>query len=684
MKEVLKFLRSFFNKQEFAAKDGKLQLTDEQTTRLADAGITADKLEKLLATGAKELDLEEAQAAAKLEVTAANADAQAKSDLLASEKAEKEKLQKQIEDLKAANQLLADIPEPQTPLTVVSNNKATHNGWMFGSHTGTHFMGMNHDFYSRAKWYNNTALELGKGHKPELMGEKLDQDPAFLAELKADFKKYALDLSARYRTLKSKNHLPALRTAMKNFKQDGDVQKFAAAGDIDFSDLDSNLGAYYYIRRQDALIAYIESLPNIETIFPARYGIADGEVLIDAFTGRSTTQAYKTGRVFKGEVKMQDNIAKVKDVMFKYIFKDLKDLEAQYSYYLWDDDGSSPIKFSFIEWVIARSTENLMNEKNERAVIGTRVDPNAVAGESAHHLYASDGVLTTMDILKTENRVYIDTSKNDYDETTILDYVENFVRNVWRAIGVQSLQGWALYMNANDIPDFLNAYNEKYGDNTDYVGDMLMVRNFNVSVIIGVPNMGTNRYDMWITPINNFRTLRNFAGEELQYYFEREFEEMYAMSYWKEGTRPVKPGLKYASQAALVSGVKATRGKNTTIWANDPFTELAVDATTADTEVNVKFRSIANTGATALTDFENATEGVLYTLECGDLTNATTVAQALKFANITAAWTPTAVGDYLRVIYDPVADEFLEYDRKVGGTVTVNNALVTPAYVDKI
>ena len=80
--------------------------------------------------------------------------------------------------------------------------------------------------------------------------------------------------------------------------------------------------------------------------------------------------------------------------------------------------------------------------------------------------------------------------------------------------------------------------------------------------------------------------------------------------------------------------------------------------------------------AKALTDITGAKAGVAYIIECGSTTNATTIAKADKFSTITEAYTPTAVGDYIMVILNS-AGKFLELERQVGGTRTVN-ALVQP------
>ena len=61
--------------------------------------------------------------------------------------------------------------------------------------------------------------------------------------------------------------------------------------------------------------------------------------------------------------------------------------------------------------------------------------------------------------------------------------------------------------------------------------------------------------------------------------------------------------------------------------------------------------------------------------ECGSLTNATTIAKSGKFSEITAAYTPTAVGDYIMLVLNADKTKFLELERMVGGTRTINAAL---------
>jgi hypothetical protein len=87
---------------------------------------------------------------------------------------------------------------------------------------------------------------------------------------------------------------------------------------------------------------------------------------------------------------------------------------------------------------------------------------------------------------------------------------------------------------------------------------------------------------------------------------------------------------------------------------------LAADATTVNADHGKHFVTIANTGATALTDILNAVDGDIYMLEGGSDTNATTIAKAGKFSRISDAMVLGA-GEWIKVRYNGL--KFVELDR---------------------
>ena len=100
--------------------------------------------------------------------------------------------------------------------------------------------------------------------------------------------------------------------------------------------------------------------------------------------------------------------------------------------------------------------------------------------------------------------------------------------------------------------------------------------------------------------------------------------------------------------------------RETAASASAPATiALAEDATTADASLGTHFVTVANSGATAFTNFTNAIIDEIYTLEGGSSTDATTVANSGNFV-LTGAFTASA-GAYLKVKYN--GSKFIEVAR---------------------
>jgi hypothetical protein len=256
-----------------------------------------------------------------------------------------------------------------------------------------------------------------------------------------------------------------------------------------------------------------------------------------------------------------------------------------------------------------------------------------------------------------------------------VDFVWEMVREVFRKRG--RLTGLSLFMNDMDVYDYLEGTRNKYGKDTDFGGEQLEIKNFIYNSIVRVPNMGINRKDIFLAPTDSFELLEDRPGEFFAYYFQRDLEELMVCSYAKEGTH-VFGGRQFDSKADMVK----SRGKYSLVFRNFPVDLLEDGDVEADAFNNVMVQSANNTSSTNFTGWDNATEGDVYWFFCGGTTNATTVNKANKFSNITTTFTPTAIGDYLKVIYDPKDDKYIEIERKVGGSVSVNENAKAPEYVE--
>lgn len=530
---------------------------------------------------------------------------------------EKVKIQKQtIETLEQQE----DKPKPKN----VSAKIVPITG---GVTTDKYLYGIQAPMFDMSKPWNQVAAT----RQPS--AGRFDED--YEEGFKTEFGKYGKSLAKRIAKLQSTGELNGLKMEA-----------------LDFTGFDgTGWGEQYIVRRQDALIAYLRTLPSVTSIFPVRYNVQDKMEMTNSFL-TDFSQAYQSGEVFKGKHSVEPMLAEVFDVMFKHQFTDMKTLEKEYIGYL-NREGSDPMKWSMIEWLMSQTLRKLLNEQNERRIKGAAIP--AITGKAGHHLFGSDGLIRKMLFKYVADGLLTPFSTiNTYVQATVLDVIETMVETVNQLIP-EGLEGYRLYMNEKHIPWYLKAYETNYGTKLDYTGAELTVKHYSIGGIVGVPNMGNSCFLM-ITMPENVEFYEDLPGEMAGVYFERRLENLIAASWWKEGVGAYMVGKKNGTQADQF------------IFINDPFSTVAADATTIDVSGNNYFKTSANTGETVLTDLTNKKEGVVYRIVCGATANATKTAKANLFAGVDA-WVPTAVGDYLEVYWDSTLDsgngQFVEVDRKV-------------------
>jgi hypothetical protein len=493
-------------------------------------------------------------------------------------------------------------------------------------HTKEHLFGIPADMYLMSKPWN----EITATGQPRRSWSK-DEKKAFRNE----FDNYGESIANRINHLHSMGLLGTLRKD---------------ASSVDYSGFDSTgWGQEYVIRRQDALISYIKALPTVADIFPVRYNVQNKMIMTNSFL-TDFSQSYQSGKIYKGSFTMVPEEAIVHDAMFKHLFENLKTLEKEYIGYL-NREGSDPIKWNFIEWLMVETLKKLHNEQEARRILGVRIEP--ITGTAGHFMFASDGVLRRLQSYVDAFKLNPFTDLNTYTSSTILAYVESLAEKVNQIL--PNLRGWKLYMNEKHLPWYLADFRTTYGTDMDFKGGEITVRNYGLDAIVPVPNMG-NSCMMWVTMPGNIELYEDLPGEMEKMYFERELESLIVASWWKEGVGAYMTGKKFTTLALLQADLR----KNMWIFVNDPVTALIAGATTADGSVNTRFKTINNSGATAITDITNAEEGVVYRITCGGVTNATTIAKASKFSELSAAWIPTAVGDYLEVYWNSTTSKFVE------------------------
>lgn len=435
---------------------------------------------------------------------------------------------------------------------------------------------------------------------------------------------------------------------------------------------DAKVGNQYVIRRQDALIARVLMKRDVTQYFPVRYGIQDHDLIFNAFF-TEVSQAYQKGEIYKGSIAIEPEMGHVDDLMIKMKFGPMKEIERMYIGYL-NKEGSDPIKWSMIEFCVLNSLENAQVEQNKRRIRGIYIAPETgVAGSS---MTASTGLIYTLLRYAHENKMKLhDNSEyRAYTSADMLETVQAFCADVLASVSEDDdLNNHVVYLNSNHQAWWIANVRATYGKDLDFQGpnSYLNVVPDQKFRIIWLPYLGKLPF-MFMQQEGNIQMLENLPGEMLTLWMEEQMEMVRGWSTWKEGCSASFVGRRFTSKAAL----DANNYVMQQIFMNKFSVDLAADATTADATKGIWFVTAANTAAKALTDITGAKAGVAYIIECGSTTNATTIAKADKFSTLTAAYTPTAVGDYIMVILNSEG-KFIELERQVGGTRTVN-ALVQP------
>lgn len=528
-----------------------------------------------------------------------------------------------IDEMKKTINTLGNQAQPEQPEATV-----TETIRISGPHTATHAFGVQHEMFAADKRWNKIAMT---GTIPSAATSKDE------AAFKDAFTDYAESLASRYAMLASTGMLEQVK-----------------AGTMDYDLIkDEELGTRYFLRRQDALIARITSFPSLAGIFPTRSNIQDGDVLTNVLF-KELSQAYQAGHQSKGHVSFVPEKAQVHNVMFKYLFEDMKWIETSYLGYL-NTAGSDPVKWSMIEWLVLQFAQKIAAEQIERQVLGYRVEP--VKGKNHPANFAATGLIHRLFSYFDDHKVlpFRDAGLATYTADNIGDVLKAFMDEITEV--VKNPREYTVYVNAKHMPWFKSWYKDNYGQLANFTGTEFVVPDHE-NPIVFVPAMGNLPF-IFATIPGNLQLLENIPGEAYKVGFQRDLEEVWAFSYWKGGAGATFSGVPRKTLAELEAADYADQ----IIFMNWPAVAVAADETTVDAKKGMIFRTGENTKATALTDIVNAREGVIYRIEAGAAANATSIAKEGKFSEISAAWSPTAVGEYIKLYYDAETQKFHDVAR---------------------
>lgn len=542
---------------------------------------------------------------------------------------------------------LAKKPEEDKPAQTITVSPVSING--FGN-TPKYLFGVEHPMFSmQDRWNKIAANPRAAAALPEV-----DEQVDGVAFYKAAYG-FAKSLKARYQYLQENKLLDAPALAAGKYATNYEGVDNAGVGD------------QFIVLRQDALIARVLQLRDMTQYFPVVYGYQDRGLVFNAFFDE-VSQAYQTGEVFKGGMKIENHMGYVDDAMIKMEWGPMKELERKYIGYL-NKEGSDPIKWTMIEYQLLNTLTTAQVEQNKRRMRGIYVKPEA--GVAGSYLNAGTGILYTLlrYVHQYDIKPHVDEDYRSYTQATMLAAVQEFLADVRSTVTEDmDIDQHVIYLNKNHQGWWIKNVRTTYGKDTDFTGPMgaLNVVPDTTTHIIWLPYLGQLPFMMLHQP-GNLQFLEYIPGEMLAMKMQEQMEQVRAWSTWKEGCSASFTGRRFDSRDAM--------DKNAYEW-QQIFINLFAATIKDKVDGNDGFWQVtgATTTADTITDIVNAKNGVAYCIEAGVAEHLPKIAKSGKFANISDAFTASKVGDYIMVIIGNDGN-FRELERCVGGKRTINKEL---------
>ncbi|WP_289860823.1 hypothetical protein [uncultured Muribaculum sp.] len=447
----------------------------------------------------------------------------------------------------------------------------------------------------------------------------------------------------------------------------------AAASSVDYSTLQDDLGAFYRTPWRERIQSFLVKLPTIETIFPLESGYQDLATLVNIWLGEFSQADNTIGSNFdnvtKGNYDFGTETLRMFSVMFAHKFQNLAQLEKTWIGSL-NREGSDPLKWSFIEYLLAETAKKLHNEREMRRVNGVRKNPNP--NQPGRAMEAADGFY---EFIRKKVDGHIDNTPDGGTTGKVVYQIKPFALPRITPANI----GEVLYLGTSMIPDHIRStgnvvcyipaplvpwyhkYNEaKYGLNQDYKANIMHVKEYPNVRLVPVPNADNHHRIVW-TLDGNIKCYEQKAGEMLDFRIEQQDWSLKVWANWKESIWAESVGYKYTNPAEM-------DGSRQLIWCNDYdrpddfFVEGQPDANPSA----VLHNSIVtgyNKQVKEIDDIEGAKVGEVVNIKCGpDGDNGVTIKKAGKFDLISEEWTPKT-GDVISLM-KRADGKFIEIGRR--------------------
>lgn len=432
---------------------------------------------------------------------------------------------------------------------------------------------------------------------------------------------------------------------------------------LTITQLQDELGAFHMADEQ-TISDFLYPLDDLSTVFPWRStGIKDELPSLALFVGEFL-QPRNSEWAKKGSFEIQADTIKVKNWQVSHGYTAAEMWSFIESWIASKTKGTDPFQESLVQYFTNKMLEKIANEKRVNATRGVFLTP--IAGEAGRAINAMDGLFVNLMRLIADFRILVHRiGKGDYQlvDTTGLpnqNHVYYKRQQLIKCIpaDLRDAFNWNVYMSKEDIREYNRFLKEVVAVNPNY-SDVEKAESYDNFTNIGLPHW-TNGLIVITLPKNILQGYRE-KSDDNRLYFQKDKRDTNVFMDGGYVIAPVLSGYKYNSYAELV----ASGGERQRIFTNGEFGAFtAIPAIADDTTPSVLLHNVIetvdNTGATAITGFDDAVIGQFIHLIGGSNVNPATIAAAaanfkgvvsdITFnAGVTAKFLVTAVDEFTLV-----------------------------------
>ena len=319
----------------------------------------------------------------------------------------------------------------------------------------------------------------------------------------------------------------------------------------------------YQVKNPEFLRKLYEDHYGLPEFWPKKFGVLD-RVSDGVMSLGSVTQARKPDWTPGLELFIDAEIRRIYRIQIDKEFNgyQLQELETSWLNSLFNFDGSTPYKHSFIAYLLNEISVKARQEDREGAVNGIYAPNIAGVKMPGHYINAQSGIRHDLfRFIHIEKKIVPYVSKiGKFNAANAYTYAKNFVESL--PLAIRKKAGMVFYMSPSNLIKVKDAYKKINSLNNDYSGN-------NIDYVEGYPNIrfyglqdleGSNL--MFITDDQNIEIREYLPQEKEKYSMEQLKRDTYIHADYRFGCGFVFSGVELPADSSF-------KGIAQMIWVND-------------------------------------------------------------------------------------------------------------------